>query len=490
MDKFFGFQPDFSRLFSKKTEETLKTLKKSSVPKEPPEPEIKLIPKEEYESIDISDIVELRRMLEQERFEQLNSVLDEYQNLFEKDQTDEYKIYDACGVFGLTLPSYEDLLKKWIDTTPDKYQPYLAIAQFYSAKGWESRGHRFVKDTPEEQFEKMRLFFTKAESNLKHALEINPNLMVAYKTLIGIYNANGDDESENAIIARCMELFPYSFLIKSASSWAKEPRWGGSYNEMDKIAKDAEKYSDKNQKVSILYGEKYSDQGKILKKEKQYKKALELYNMALSFGGHPFFYIKRAKLYLYDLKKYDKALEDINRSIELRPVIFENYLMRSKINLAKSNYTDSIADLHTAETIKPGNSDIQEWKKWAAEKLLSKGFDVSKKDPDKANEYFDLSREFDNDESKIHFWRGMIFANSEQYESAMSEYKAAIEINPRYFKAYRSIDYILMRDRKWDEIISYWDKFLELEPDHAQAYYERSGAHHHNKDVEKSMNDL
>ena len=43
------------------------------------------------ESIELSEIVELRRMLQDEEFVRLNSVLYEFQNIFEKDQTSEYK---------------------------------------------------------------------------------------------------------------------------------------------------------------------------------------------------------------------------------------------------------------------------------------------------------------------------------------------------------------------------------------------------------------
>ena len=43
------------------------------------------------ESIELSEIVELRRMLQDEEFVRLNSVLYEFQNIFEKDQTIECK---------------------------------------------------------------------------------------------------------------------------------------------------------------------------------------------------------------------------------------------------------------------------------------------------------------------------------------------------------------------------------------------------------------
>ena len=182
-------------------------------------------------------MVELRKMLQNEQLEELNVILDENQNLFEKDPRNEYKVHDAYRAFDLTVPSYEDFFKKWINTSPDKYQPYLAIAQYYYARGWENRGYKWAKDTPEKQFEGMQFYFSKAEQNLKVALNINPNLIVAYHILIGIYNANGDDTAEDRIIGKAGALFPHSFLINSDSLWAKEPRWGGSYVTMEEIAK-------------------------------------------------------------------------------------------------------------------------------------------------------------------------------------------------------------------------------------------------------------
>lgn len=445
---------------------------------------------EPAETIDIYEISELRKMLSDERFEELNTVLEEYQSAFENDQTDEYKLYDAYNAFYMTVSAYEDFFKKWIDTTPDKYQPYLATAQYYYAKGWESRGYKFKKDTPEEQFEEMRLFFDEAEDNLRLALNINPNLMIAYKILMGIYNATENYDGENEIIKKTLELFPYSFLIKSTCSWAKEPRWGGSYMYMEEMAKNAEIYSDKNPKLSVLYGFIYYDQGKILKQKEKYEKALELFDKALLFGDHWVFYNERAKIYHYHLKEYDRALDDINRSIELRPVMLKNYLVRSRIYFAQSNYIHAIDDLHTAEIIKPGDSGIQKWKEWASKNLLNRGHSVFKTDIQEAIEYYDLSFEFDDNNFETYYWRGVAFNRLNRYESASMNFRTAIEINPHHFESYRMIDSILARDRQWDTIISYWNTFIALEPAHAGAYFERAGTHYHNKDFENAMYDL
>ncbi|MCP4344677.1 MAG: tetratricopeptide repeat protein [Desulfobacterales bacterium] len=251
---------------------------------------------------------------------------------------------------------------------------------------------------------------------------------------------------------------------------------------MEKIAKEAEKFSDKNPKLLVLYGFIYYDQGRVSKKNKEYENALELYGKALTFGDHWSFYNERAKIYYYELKSYDQALENANRSIELRPVLHQNHLMRARIYFVKGNYTDSVNDLRTAEMIKPGESEIQEWKKWSFGNIL-------KTNAKKAVEYYNLALEFDNN-FEIYYWRGAAFIRLRNFKAALPDFKTAIKINPHHFESYRMIDYILAQKKQWDTIISYWNTFLELEPDHAGAYFERSGSHYHSKNFENAVKDL
>ena len=477
--KHFGLRFDLLRMFSRhKVYEVTQASKNLPISREP------------TASIDLTQIIELRQMLEDQRFEELNAILEGYQNLFENDQTSEYWVYDAYGAFHVTDPVYERSFKKWIFYSSDKYQPHLAIAQYYYAKGWESRGYKWRKDTTDEQIEEMVSYFLKAEEHVKVALKTNPDLIVGYYILTGIYNALGNDEAEDRIIQKTAKLFPYSFLIKSVSSWAKEPRWGGSYALMEEMAKDAEKYSNTNPKLTALYGFIYYDQGRRFNRNKRYAKAIDLFSKALEFGDHWSFYYERAKTYHFYLKQYDLALEDINRSIELRTALDENFRLRSRIHYANENYMSSIDDLHTAETINPGDPKTKKWRVWAAKNLLHKGHRLFKTDIPAAVEYYNLSLEWDEDNFETYYWRGVASYRLEDFESALADFEIAIKMNPGHFDSYRMIDYIFARDQQWDTIIGYWNAFLEQDPDHAGAYLERSGTHYHNKDFENALNDL
>ncbi|MGA1870485.1 MAG: tetratricopeptide repeat protein [bacterium] len=448
------------------------------------------ISKKNKEMLRIGQMVELRDMLENQQFKKLNNILEEYQNNFEKDQTEEYKIYDAFHAFSITDSSYEESFETWINDFPDNYQPYLALAHYYYAKGWESRGYKFIDETSKEQLDRMLFYFLKSEENLRIALKMNPHLLSGYELLIGIYNATGNDAAEDAVIEKALTLFPYSFLIRSCMIWAKQPRWGGSYSAMEKIAKEAERYADINPELTLLYGFIYIDQGRILERRKKYEEALKFYTKALTFGDHWSFYCERAKIYLFDLHEYDRALENINRCIELRPTKDEIYLLRSRIYFAKGSYRDSLDELETTELIKPDDPSTKKWKLWASKNLLNRGHRLFKTDLHAAIEKYDLSISFDNDNSESYYWRGLASYKIKDFESALSDFNRAIEINPYHFESYRMADYILAKDKQWDTIREYWNRFIELEPDHAEAYLERAGTNYHNKDFASALDDF
>ena len=88
------------------------------------------------------------------------------------------------------------------------------------------------------------------------------------------------------------------------------------------------------------------------------------------------------------------------------------------------------------------------------------------------------------------YWRGIFHQKLGRNSGAYGDFKKSINLDPSYFEAYRALDYLLMREQKWNEIIALWTQYLELVPDNPQAYFERSGTYHHNGEGEKALADL
>ncbi len=448
------------------------------------------VSREPNETLTLEQFAELRELFENQQFEMLNSILEDYQSGFELNSSDEYKVLDAYRVFAGTLPIYQDVLNRWARRSPEHYAPYLARANYYYAQGWESRGNRFATDTSEDQFRKMRFYFRNAADDLETALHLNQNLLPAHLIQMGIFTATGDTEREDRCLRNALELFPHSFLIRSKYMWGLTPRWGGSYREMENFAAEAEQYADFNPELTALYGFIYFDQSRRLVSRKKYQKAAELCNRALIYGDNWHFYKQRAIIYHYYLQDQSKALTDIDRSIYLRPTMEESYRLRSKIHFKDGDMENALDDLSTAELIKPGDRNTQKWRTWAGENLMKRGHKAFKADLNAAIEHYDLSVRFDPANALAHYWRGVAFYRQKEFGSAVLDFESSIGINPHHFESYLMMDYTLLESQQWDRILGYWNQFIELEPEHARAYLERAGTNYHRKDYASSLNDL
>jgi tetratricopeptide (TPR) repeat protein len=446
--------------------------------------------KEPVKSLTIEQMEEIRTLFKDERFGALSVMMDKYQSAFEADPADEFLINGFLKMFAGADPDYERLLLKWKETFPYNYQPYLALAQYYYSQGWESRGSRFAAETSSEQFQQMEDCFQKAEENIEKALKMKPKLMPAYCMLISMYDASRPEQEENVLIQRALELFPHSFLVWSKCIIAKKPRWGGSYDQMQSLAKAAEQFSKANPNLTKLYGFIYADQSWYLKQAKQYSKAIDLLRDALAFGERSSLHQEIAEIYYYNLEDYPQALEECNEAIRFG-LSAEYYLLRSKIYYKLEDYERSLNDLETANRVYPFYDESKEWAQWAGRDLMLQGHKKYKAQHVRAAiGLFNLSLKFNDRDYETFHWRGKAFFDKGDAGSALKDFEQALALNPRDFHSISMIDYIANSERQFDYSIGYWDRFLKLEPKHDKAYLGRARAYYYKGDFGSCLKDL
>lgn len=88
-----------------------------------------------------------------------------------------------------------------------------------------------------------------------------------------------------------------------------------------------------------------------------------------------------------------------------------------------------------------------------------------------------------------HYQRAKLMLSEGNRKQAIKDTKISISRDPYQFDYYKLLDDILVTQRDFKQIISYWDKFIRLSPKHDQAFLERAGAHHHNKNPDAANAD-
>ena len=112
---------------------------------------------------------------------------------------------------------------------------------------------------------------------------------------------------------------------------------------------------------------------------------------------------------------------------------------------------------------------------WASNNLVNRGHQAFKQDLDQALRWYAHALEFNAESSDAYYWRAVANQRRNRLDLSRSDLDRAIEFNPRHFDAYLLMDHLLLTQRDFDMIVAYWNRFLELEPEHARAYWRGLG---------------
>jgi len=126
-------------------------------------------------------------------------------------------------------------------------------------------------------------------------------------------------------------------------------------------------------------------------------------------------------------KKYEKALADCNKAIEITPAFDELFLLRGHIRLCMEDSLPALKDFEHVISRDSGNI--------AAHYNLALYYH-NKKDYQNALKHYSKVIALNPYNSECYFNRAALYAENEQYQEALSDYTNVIRINPKNLLAY------------------------------------------------------
>ena len=175
-------------------------------------------------------------------------------------------------------------------------------------------------------------------------------------------------------------------------------------------------------------------------------------------------YSDRGWAYLH-LKEYDKAINDFNNALALKPEYAWAYGSRGLVYRSLNENQRAIADFDRAIELNPKYA-------WAygsrgrAYHLL--------KNFQQAIDDFDHVIELDPRNTWAYEQRGRVFSKLKDYRQAIEDFDRALELDSNYVWAYfhRGITYRKLKD--YQQAIADFDRALELEPHNASIFAQRA----------------
>ncbi|MCA2885234.1 serine protease [Microcystis sp. M043S1] len=310
-----------------------------------------------------------------------------------------------------------------------------------------------------------------ASDDYNKAIELNPNLAMAYNNRGNIYYDQQKYELALADWNKAIEL---------------NPNLAMAYNNRGNIYYDQQKYelalADYSKAIDINpnLAMAYYNRGNIYSDLQKYDLALSDYSKAIDINPNDAkAYYNRGLLY-YDLQKYELALSDYDKAIDINPNLAQAYYNRGILYKNLQKYDLALSDYSKAIEINPNYAEAyynrgglyhNQQKYELALSYINKAIEIN---PNLANAYYN---------------RGLLYYNLQKYDLALADYTKAIELNPNYADAYNNRGILYYNLQKYDLALSDYTKAIELNPNYAEAYVNRGVLYFEQKKYELALSD-
>ena len=276
--------------------------------KEPEKPRLKVVNPSQQSVI---------ALLEQRDFEALELRLGALQERFEGDPASSLELELAFRAFRF-LPSDGDAaLNEWIEKRPESYSARTARGVFYLWRGIAARGTAYGRDTPRENMDRMHADLARARKDLERSFAMTAKPYVSRLSMVTLTRYVGSREDGKLHYTEAAKIAPQSVELRLARLTSLEPRWGGSYAEMDAFAEaSSRELSDPTAKARLAVRVPIN-RAHDRTNAKDYGEALRLYGEAIALAPDAYTLCSRSWV-LGQLKRHDEAYADVKQALSLQ----------------------------------------------------------------------------------------------------------------------------------------------------------------------------
>jgi tetratricopeptide (TPR) repeat protein len=327
------------------------------------EPQVRLTPEERPPSsrfdkadcvgIEWPDASRLRGWRDAELYEELEARLQAFEEAQLSDSRCESHTWEAYTIAGSGGSDTLEKLDRWVAARPNSAIPRVVRSIALVVAGYDARGSQLSRDTPRESFDRMRAFFDRGIEDILAANELAPPQMSAACAAARIGRATGRAAYAEKLVDVYLERNPPNYLARRRLIEAYRPKWGGSLKDVERVAKEAQKFADRNPRLRVLLGFHHAYAAEQAYQNGNYRNAITDYSKALEYGDYGTVWARgRANSYRR-LKKYDLTLEDIEYAKLAVPNDADTWLVGGLIHIGRADWPAALTHLDRAIEIRP-----------------------------------------------------------------------------------------------------------------------------------------
>ena len=217
--------------------------------------------------------------------------------------------------------------------------------------------------------------------------------------------------------------------------------------------------------------EKLQQKAKQLLQENNWEELIPVYTEMIALKGEPkdkaITYQNRGAAYS-ETGKYEQAILDFNKAIELNPLHSVFYWSRGRIYRKQGANERAILDFNKTIELKPDDA-LAYYERGVVYASKARFYEAI------AN--FDKAIELNPNDARMYCGRGVTYSDMGNYNAAIVDLENAIELDPRDALAYQNCSFACRHTGQYEKAIRLASKAIRRSPTEAAAYIERGGAY-------------
>lgn len=428
------------------------------------------------------DKVALLHLARAGKFELLEEAFERYQKAFEDDWHHEDWPIAAGDAFEVADPTITRRLDEWVAASPDSWAPYFARGHHRMSIGSSIRGGGWSHQVSDAKFRGKAAADAEAWKDWQKALELHPRLEAARRDQLRLAIFAGADmktkrELYDAAIAAC----PGCYRPRFAYMYGLLPRWGGSHEAMRAFAKENAKARLEDPRIAALAGMEHWDRANLLGHDEKWEEALAANEKARAVGNLPLYAVQQSR-YLRQLGRLDEAEKVLGARLARSPqdvaALKQRYLVRNKQKAIAGAAADMLLIRGLGSWPEMGVK-CAKWLHYEGDQLRKAGDLLA------AHELYRLGVQVDPNNRHLvqaHAWNAK--------NIGPEKLLAMLPDHPDDFYRHLDADHSLAASRRFDEVVTMWNGYIERHPTEARAFVERGGAKWQLGQLEAGIGDM
>jgi tetratricopeptide (TPR) repeat protein len=396
---------------------------------------------------------------------------------------------DAADAFGSAEPELRASLDAWAAATPASFAPYLARAAYWRATAHAQRGAKWVRDTPDEDLAAMKDPATLGLADAARALSLRPRLVAARRLQIQLGLLASSRAARREAIDGALAACPSCFQVRVTYLFSLTPRWGGTYDEMDSVARAATDLA--HPRLRLLGGYADHDRARLLLGEKRLDEARAAIDRATALGDHWEFLVERARIAVAR-GDVDAAVADLDRAAALRPGLPDILFERAWGRMSQRRWEAAGLDLLAALRAAPTDATGRKMHRTVVDGLVFAAGEAHRAGRrDEALRVIDLAAELSPTDPNVQSRKASIVSGDRASAPAgeLPPLEQAVRDRPDDFRAHQQLDHAWARQGQLDRVVAMWSDYLARHPGDGPAHLERGGAYFHQRKLAEAHAD-